>query len=39
MFISKKRYEAELEKARREGFEDAMKERYQEEAIRHIHQQ
>jgi hypothetical protein len=38
MIISRKRYEAELEKARREGFEQAMKERYQEESFRTIHE-
>lgn len=38
MIISRKRYKEELEKARREGYEEAMKERYQEEAFRHIHE-
>lgn len=38
MFISRKRYEAELEKARREGFEQASKERYYDESFRLIHE-
>lgn len=38
MIISRKRYEEELEKARREGYEEAMKERYREESFRHIHE-
>ena len=39
MFISRKRYEAELEKARREGYEQASKERYYDESFRMIHEQ
>lgn len=38
MFISRKRYEAELEKARREGYEQASKERYYDESFRVIHE-
>lgn len=38
MFISRKRYEAELEKARREGYEQASKERYYDESFRTIHE-
>lgn len=38
MFISKKKYEAELEKARREGYEQASKERYYDESFRMIHE-
>ncbi len=38
MFITRKRYEQELYKARREGFEEAMKERHQEESFRYIHE-
>lgn len=37
MFISRKRYEAELKKAREEGREDAMKQHWEEERIREIH--
>ena len=38
MLISHKRYEAELEKARREGYEQASKERYYDESFRVIHE-
>ena len=38
MIISRKRYEVELEKARREGFEQASKERYYDESFRVIHE-
>lgn len=38
MIISRKRYEAELENARREGYEQASKERYYDESFRMIHE-
>lgn len=38
MLISRKRYEEELEKARREGYEQASKERYYDESFRLIHE-
>lgn len=38
MFITRERFERKLEKARRDGYEEAMKERYQEETFRRIHE-
>lgn len=38
MLISRKRYEAELENARCEGYKQASKERYYEESFRMIHE-
>lgn len=42
MFITKKRYEEELEKARQngfdEGYKDALKHQYEQERFREIHQ-
>lgn len=38
MFISRKNFEEELEKARREGYEQACKERYYDESFRNIHE-
>lgn len=37
MFISKKRYEEELEKARMKGFEEATKQFCEEERFRDLH--
>ena len=38
MFITRKRFEEKLKEARAEGYEQAMKDRYQEEAFRHVHE-
>ena len=38
MFITKKRYEEELEKARQKGFEEAEKRYWEGERFREIHQ-
>lgn len=38
MIISRKRYEEELEKARREGYEQASKERHYDESFHMVHE-
>lgn len=38
MIISRKRFEEELEKARRDGYEQASKDRYYDESFRLIHE-
>ena len=38
MFITRKRFEEKLEKARQEGYEQAQKDRYYDESLRHIHE-
>ena len=38
MFISRKRYEAELAEARNEGWNKAMEQRNMDENFRHIHE-
>ena len=37
MFITKKKYEKELEKARRKGYEEATKDKYLEDNFRAVH--